>query len=474
MYADLDIDYSRPWVVLKESNDSIRFFDTPEGNGNGILEAGETISAYFKVSSKMRLAYSPTFTLSVDADDVNFIQNGVPLKASVLNPLFDGENEIPIKFSLPSDFESVNATFTLTIAADSVFGSNDQAFIMTVSFDQLLGRPEILVVDNDGGQSFEDKFTGCLDRLRIPSDVWSRDLMPLSISDLTPYKSVIWFTGINDDNGGVLSLTDVAALEQFLDGGGNLYLNSMTSASHLHSFDSAFMADYLHTTLAESGIFGLGYVGEDGNDVGNGAKFGIAGTAPINPMQNDILEPFAGGQAAFQLNQSDLGNANNVGVCGVTYAGSYRSVFTTFGFEFVGAAIPFFDILPSDSLMRRVLDFFRRGTVTSVDGNHRDGLLPDGFALEQNYPNPFNPSTTISYTVGRPGSAMTPIATRLVIYNTLGQKVATLVDEIQSPGTYTVVWDGANESGEAVASGVYLYRLENDDLTMTRKMILLK
>ena len=475
MYADLDVTYSRPWVVLKESHDSIRFFDSPpEGNGNGILEAGETIAAYFKVSSKMRMAFSPTFTLSVDAEGVSFIQNGVPLKAVALNPLIDGENVTPILFSLPSDFESVNATFTLTIAADSVLGANDQAFIMTISFDQILGRPEVLVIDNDGGQSFENKFTSCLDRLRIPHEVWNRDMVALSISDLTPYRSVIWFTGKNDGTGGVLSVADVTVLEQFLDGGGNLLLNSMTSASHLHALDSAFMADYLHATLAASGVFGLGYVGEDGNDVGNGAKFGIAGTAPINPMQNDILEPFAGGQAAFQLNQSDLGNAGNVGVCGVTFAGSHRSVFTTFGIEFIGDAIPLFDILPPDSLMRRVLDFFRKGTVTSVDDNHRDGLLPGGFALEQNYPNPFNPSTTISYTVGEPGSVMTPRATRLVIYNTLGQKVATLVDEIQLSGTYSVVWNGANESGEAVASGVYLYRLENDDLTMTRKMILLK
>jgi len=475
MYADLDVTYSRPWVVLKDSQDSIRFFDSPpEGNGDGILEAGETIAAYFKVRNKMRLAYSPTFTLSVDADEVNFIQNGVPLKSTVLNPIFDGENETPIIFSLPSDCESVNATFTLTIAADSVFGANDQAFMMTISFDQILGRPEVLVVDNDGGQSFENKFTSCLDRMRIPHDVWSQDIEALSISDLTPYKSVIWFTGNNDGTGGVLSAADVAILEQFLDGGGNLFLNSMTSASNLHSLDSAFMADYLHATLAGSGITGLGYVGEDGNDVGDGAKFGIANNAPINPAQNDILEPFAGGQAAFQLNQSDLGNASNVGVCGVTFASSYRSVFTTFGFEFIGGGYPTYGILPPDSLMRRVLDFFRKGTVTSVDDNHQDGLLPDGFVLEQNYPNPFNPSTTISYTVGKPGSALNPMVTRLVIYNTLGQKVATLVDEIQLPGTYSVIWNGANESGEAVASGVYLYRLENDDLTMTRKMILLK
>jgi len=475
MYADLDIEYSRPWVVLKDNQDSIRFFDSPpEGNGDGILEAGETIAAYFKVRNKMRLAYSPTFTLSVDAEGVNFTQNGVPLKSTVLNPIFDGENETPILFSLPSDFESVNATFTLTIAADSVFGANDQAYVMTISFDQILGRPEVLVVDNDGGQSFENRFTSCLDRLRIPHDVWSRDIVALSISDLDPYKSVIWFTGKNDGTGGVLSVADVSILEQFLDGGGNLFLNSMTSASNLYSLDSVFMADYLHATLDSSGVFGLGYVGEDGNDVGDGAKFGLTGTAPINPMQNDILQPFAGGQAAFQLNQSDLGNGNNVGVCGVTFAGSHRSVFTTFGFEFVGEAIPYFDILPPDSLMRRVLDFFRKGTVTSVDDNHRDGLLPDGFVLEQNYPNPFNPSTTISYTVGKPGSAVTPMVTRLVIYNTLGQRVATLVDEMQLPGTYSVIWNGANESGEAVASGVYLYRLENDDLTMTRKMILLK
>ena len=93
---------------------------------------------------------------------------------------------------------------------------------------------------------------------------------------------------------------------------------------------------------------------------------------------------------------------------------------------------------------------------------------PSEFDLSQNYPNPFNPSTKIEFTLAKSGFVT------LQIYDTLGRKVRTLVSEELSSGYKSVIWDGKNEDGEAVASGVYFYQLKVGDFSEPKKMLLLK
>lgn len=97
--------------------------------------------------------------------------------------------------------------------------------------------------------------------------------------------------------------------------------------------------------------------------------------------------------------------------------------------------------------------------VTSV----KPEVLAREFSLSQNYPNPFNPTTAISYQV----SAVSQVS--LQVFDILGKKVTTLVNEKKSAGTYTVQFDASG-----LASGVYLYRLTAGDFVQTRKMILLR
>ena len=93
--------------------------------------------------------------------------------------------------------------------------------------------------------------------------------------------------------------------------------------------------------------------------------------------------------------------------------------------------------------------------------------LPQGFALGQNYPNPFNPSTIIPYQL--PTAALV----RLEVFNVLGQRVATLVNEERPAGFHAVAWDATNAAGHAVAAGVYMYRLTAGREQHTRRMVLI-
>ena len=97
--------------------------------------------------------------------------------------------------------------------------------------------------------------------------------------------------------------------------------------------------------------------------------------------------------------------------------------------------------------------------------------LPKAFALSQNYPNPFNPSTTISYAIPEGNSQ---VGVKLSVFNLRGQLVRTLVDQTQGPGTYNVNWDGSDDRGRQISSGVYFYRIQAGDYVSTRKMVVLK
>ena len=101
--------------------------------------------------------------------------------------------------------------------------------------------------------------------------------------------------------------------------------------------------------------------------------------------------------------------------------------------------------------------------------------LPENYSLDANYPNPFNPATTIPFQVG--GSQFmvhSPVHTSLKIYNILGRLVRTLVDEEKAPGSYKIIWDGKDNSGKEVGSGIYFYQLRTEEYTATKKMVLLR
>ncbi|MEZ4766409.1 MAG: T9SS type A sorting domain-containing protein [Calditrichia bacterium] len=89
------------------------------------------------------------------------------------------------------------------------------------------------------------------------------------------------------------------------------------------------------------------------------------------------------------------------------------------------------------------------------------------FAALQNYSNPFNPNTIITFTFAESAKSL------LTVYNMLGQAVQVLVDETLAPGEYRVTWEGVNDYGETMPSGIYFYELRANEFVQIRKMILL-
>jgi hypothetical protein len=117
-------------------------------------------------------------------------------------------------------------------------------------------------------------------------------------------------------------------------------------------------------------------------------------------------------------------------------------------------------------------DTLRAGFWYAYDTGTPTGLKtvlgPPTNRLYQNYPNPFNPNTTIDYDVSVAGDV------NITVFNVRGQRITTLVDVFRAPGRYAAAWDGFNERGQRVASGIYFYRIRIGQFQDVKKMIVLK
>lgn len=122
---------------------------------------------------------------------------------------------------------------------------------------------------------------------------------------------------------------------------------------------------------------------------------------------------------------------------------------------------------PQPAFISESPDYLYNKTFTDID-DELQNLLPTTMSLFQNYPNPFNASTRIYYIL--------PTATKVTvkIYNLQGREVARLVDGVQNAGIHSIIWNGKNDQGENVGTGVYIYQLRTDDLVEYRKMLFLK
>jgi len=121
----------------------------------------------------------------------------------------------------------------------------------------------------------------------------------------------------------------------------------------------------------------------------------------------------------------------------------------------------------SDHIFMGTADgLFRAQLTTNVKESVSE--MPRAFALTQNHPNPFNSSTTIKYELPQ------AVEVQLAIWDLTGRRVRTLVQQQQPAGQYEVIWDGRNEQGEAIASGLYNYQLRAGTFTQARRMALVR
>jgi hypothetical protein len=137
------------------------------------------------------------------------------------------------------------------------------------------------------------------------------------------------------------------------------------------------------------------------------------------------------------------------------------------GVGFYGFRFDFFSPSSVDTINVIVDDVEVSNPITALPSED-DNTVIEGFTLEQNYPNPFNPSTQISFQIP------TTEFVQIIAYNSLGQKMRTILSEQLSTGIHQVSWDGKDDNGVELPAGVYYYQMKAGDFQQTRKMLFVK
>jgi len=467
MYADLDISFSRPYIMLK-GNDSIRFDDSFGGNGNTMVEQGETVELYIRLVNYMISTGYADVTLSVSNPRIQVTQGTVTLDNAFTGVTPVSNLNQPLIFSVPADFETSDVTFTLALSIDSTLSEGPGVFKDTIEFVETVGTTDYIVI-NSGHSDVLNTETVYKDNLQAVGEIarfWDKSRSFPGPDFLDNFKAVFWVTDTSTEN--IFTADDIAAMKSFLDHGRNLCIVSPYGAEDLIDLDSAFVSDYLRINLQSFETSAFAVYGIAGNPVSEGVQLYLNTGLGFNGTHK-ILQPVNDGEKAFELSPAWGG-----GTVGVSYDGSYRTLFLTYPIETVfDDKTPDFDT--KADLFERIVLFMNGGDITGVENENVGLSLPKSFALYQNYPNPFNPSTVIKYILDPAnGGRVSPERTRLAVYNLLGREIKTLVDEVQPAGTYEVTWDGSSDIGERVATGVYFYRLERGDIRESKKMLLLK
>ncbi len=345
--------------------------------------------------------------------------------------------------------DTIGTVAGMAVTTLSAQSSVDPQSSADISFGTFVEAPSILIVDDDGGESYETYLEAALADAgygAMTSDAATRGRP--SLAEMASYWAVLWTTGA----GSTLYLTsgDEQNMMDYLDAGGNLFLTSTEYLSS-RSLPNTFITDYLHVDSWVNDNSGFLMTGVASDPVSDGMALMVLG-GPILPGSSDAVVPVAPADSIF---------STPVGIKGIKVEeGGHKLVFLSFPFENVPVDDPYPD--NQSTLVARILGWFGSTTGIATDDISR-------LAMRQNAPNPFNPVTKIAFTVPENAGSVT-----LTVYNVSGRVVRRLVDGPLSAGPHSVAWNGRDDSGENLASGVYFARLAAGGESLLKKMTLLK
>ncbi|OGF97928.1 MAG: hypothetical protein A2Z06_02915 [Candidatus Glassbacteria bacterium RBG_16_58_8] len=344
-------------------------------------------------------------------------------------------------------------------ASLTIQSRGNPGLVETVNFALITDGTDVLIVDGDGGLPYETFYRDAIPE-PYPRGVWDLLLEPVTSGDLATFDFCFWLTG---ERTPALTVDEMGALSEFLDGGGRLFISGQDLGRDIG--ETAFYTDYLHASFISdsTGIFTL--EGIAGEPISDGLTIQITGGdgAGNQARPSEIAPVGPGAYTSFYYQSTQRGAA----VSSATYgpADTTRVVYFAFGFEGISTAID------RSTIAQRILEHLA-GILVGIGGEELGGgagpSLPATIALRQNYPNPFNPSTTIAFQTAEEAHA------DLAVYDLRGRRVRSLIDGSLPAGDHAMVWDGRDEQGSRVGSGIYLYRLLSNGAVTTRRMIVAK
>jgi len=347
-----------------------------------------------------------------------------------------------------------NGFFELNVFAENLSDPGNYGLGVSSNFSAVItANSQILLVDDDGGASYENNFYTALDKL-APNyiSVAQGNMQEFLSKTEVQYAAIIWNVSWGFP---AFESSDIDFMTNYLDNGGNLMLfgqdigwdifdpsGSTNNKKAKTLYQDYFDAKYVSDDAGASKILGVA------NDpIGDGFSFNLA--SPYGSTSNyeeNIASNSGTSQPALKYFNDKVAALRHD-------SGTYKTFYMGIGLEQISGQEN------RDLLVDRVLSWF--GIVTSVE--NEEITRPTVFSLKQNYPNPFNPVTTIHYTIPKANNVL------LTIYDSVGRRITTLVNKKQNSGVYSVTY-----KAEDLASGVYYYTLKAGNFKQTNKMILIK
>jgi hypothetical protein len=321
-----------------------------------------------------------------------------------------------------------------------------------LNFDVLVASADLLIVDDDGGDTLERIYFEALDSLAVTYSHWDverRGVPSLNdlVSDLN-HPVIVWFTG--DVSTGTLTEEEIAQLESYLDNGGRLLLSGKNIGEEIGG--TAFYSDYLKAS------FVTGNVGSHvlyGHDICED----IVIATPASHSSQDVISPLEGAQAIF-LYQSD----DTAAIKYESPSSNYRVAYIAFGFYAIRKDIATIE-KPWD-VMGSVLGWLDT-TLTQVKEEEIQGMTGE-FPFLTAYPNPFSGQLNLSFKLVEKSKV------GLFVYDRTGRRIKTLIDGILDGGLHSLTWDGRDDLKRPIGRGAYFILLKTGKRSIVRRVILLK
>jgi len=335
---------------------------------------------------------------------------------------------------------------------------NDPGLVETNYFSIISSGLEILTVDADGGAAYESYFTNAIDASGRTTATWTSSYMgALEGTDMANFDAVVWFVGTNSQG---LDNTDRTSLTEYVSNGGNLFLTGQNLARDFCDPGSPLYTTETHAWFGE--LLGVDYLADN---AASSLVNGVTG----DPISDGMVLAINGGDGADNNASPDEIITSGNSVTAMTYFtggqdaairaayGEGRTFFSAFGFEGVAT------VGQRDDMMASVLNW-----ITARFTPAQDQVPIQLVSKPYVTPNPFNPRTSLKFEVG--GSQA--VNSEVVIYDLRGRKIRRLHSGLLSPGPQTMAWDGRDDGGRNLASGVFLARVVVGPDAQTVKMTL--
>jgi immune inhibitor A len=414
---------------------------------NGRLEAGETGDVNFYLDNITPLSSNTVVRYFVD-------EPGITVGTNEMNVTIDAMTTQTVTFentlTVSPDFQSRDIRLAYEVVSEGLT-SIDTIVVV-------IGIPEILLISRAETKSLGEYYKSAL----LDLDSYYEESYHTDPEYISKREAIIVFSG---RNGGDFTQAEIDSFTTYLDNGGNIFF----SGPKLTEYLELSYPDFLHNVIGVSWIGNAGLVTRHAYGLAGDIFGDVFEDIRINGddgADNDLFMDILASTGSFNFSLSYNEDGTNPAGGWSSNSSGGKVVVLGFGFESINNNE---STITRTDILNNILQWFR----TASDVNTTNDQIISEYTISQNYPNPFNPSTSIEFSLPFTSDV------RLTVYNLLGQIVTELVNEEIIAGNYSVVWNGRDQDGIKVSSGVYLYKMQTTgtngkEFHQIRKMVLLK